>query len=235
MIDDLGNQKHICNIIINQVYKFNKSIYKNKVPEECKLFIGSQFIILKPEFSTLREVNLKKKKDATIKNIHIFFSSSDQLGLTIKYSKLLIKNFPNVNLHIAVAKNFKHIDSLKNLGNQTNRISWVKDHKNIESQIAKCDIAIGTPGMITWERACLGIPSIQIGTTDYHQNIMKKLDHYGICKWLGHAKNLSDKEFIETCNNFFVDKNALKNMRDICFRAVDGKGLERIYEIIMNY
>ena len=53
LIDDLGNQKHSCNIIINQVYKFNKSIYKNKVPEECKLFIGSQFIILKPEFSTL--------------------------------------------------------------------------------------------------------------------------------------------------------------------------------------
>lgn len=234
LIDDLGNQIHSCNILINQVYKFRKSIYKNKVPKDCKLFIGSKYIILKPEFQKIRKVNLQKKTDDEIKNIHIFFSSSDELGLTIKYSKLLIQNFPNINLHIAVAKNFKHTSSLKELEEKTKRIFWVKNHKNIELQISKCDLAIGTPGMSTWERACLGIPSIQIGTTEYHEDIMSKLDYYGICKWLGHTKNLNDEKFIEICNDFFTDPQALKKMKDICLRTVDGKGLERIYEIIMN-
>ena len=48
--------------------------------------------------------------------------------------------------------------------------------------MSKCQIALGSPGMLTWERACLGLPSIQIGTADYQNPVMKKLEIYEICK-----------------------------------------------------
>ena len=100
--------------------------------------------------------------------------------------------------------------------------------------MAKCQIAIGTPGMTTWERACLGIPSIQIGITDYHEEIMKRLSSFGICNWVGHVDNLKDERFISICNNFFKDKKALKKMSKICMKKFDGDGMQRIYSKLIE-
>ena len=93
-----------------------------------------------------------------IENIHLFFSSNDKKALTLKYSKLILENFPYINLHISVGNNFNNIDELKDLQSKTKRVSWFQNNQNIENQMVKCQIAIGTPGMITWERACPRYP-----------------------------------------------------------------------------
>ena len=69
----------------------------------------------KPEFAALRENLIKLEPIDKIKNIHLFFSSSDEKGLTLKYSKLLLENFPFLKLQITVGNGFKNIDKLKEL------------------------------------------------------------------------------------------------------------------------
>ena len=232
IIDDLASNMHSCDILINQVYNIKKNSYKNLVTDKCKLFLGSKYLILKNNFNEIRKNINFKKLDEEITNIHLFFSTSDELGLTIKYSKLLTDNFPNINLHISVGNEFQYLDELIKLQKKTNRIFWIKNNRNIEKQFSYCQVAIGTPGMTTWERACLGLPSIQIGITDYHDEIMNKLENYGICHWLGHVNKLSDEKFLAKCREFFTDKRSLKKMSKKCFNTVDGKGIERIYKII---
>ena len=234
IIDDLANKKHDCNFLINQIYKTKKSSYNNLVPNKCNLLLGSKYLILKSGFLEAREKVKEKVFNAEISDIHIFFSSSDELGLTIKYCKLLLNNFKRINLHVSVGNQFKFIDNLESLKKETKRISWVQNNPNIENQLAKCQIAIGTPGMTTWERACLGIPSIQIGITDYHEEIMKRLSSFGICNWVGHVDNLKDERFISICNNFFKDKKALKKMSKICMKKFDGDGMQRIYSKLIE-
>ncbi|MDC3175772.1 UDP-2,4-diacetamido-2,4,6-trideoxy-beta-L-altropyranose hydrolase [Prochlorococcus sp. AH-716-D13] len=232
IIDDLANKLHNCDVLINQVYNVEKKIYKNLVNDECKLFLGSKYIMLKNNFKKIRETIDFEKLDQKITNIHLFFSTSDELGLTIKYSKLLTENFPNINLHISVGNQFKYLEKLIELQKKTNRIFWIKNNSNMEKQMSYCQVAIGTPGMTTWERACLGLPSMQMGITDYHDEIMNKLSDYGICNWLGHVNKLNDEIFINKCKLFFKDKLSLKKMSKKCLNTVDGEGMERIYRII---
>ena len=214
VIDDLANKKHYCDALINQVYGVETSKYRDLVPKNCQLFLGSKYIILRPQFLIERNKLTTKINFSKITDLHIFFSSNDNNGLTIKYSELLLNNFPDINLHLSVGNYFINLNRLKDLSSKNKRINWVQNNPNIEKQLSKCQIAIGTPGMITWERACLGIPSIQFGTKDFQNDILVKLSEYGLCKWLGNEKSFDEKYFIKTCRDFFEDKSFLIQMRE---------------------
>ena len=49
-----------------------------------------------------------------LKSRHTSFSSNDKNGLTIKYSNLLLDNFPGINLHISVGN--IQLNELRHLG-----------------------------------------------------------------------------------------------------------------------
>lgn len=233
VIDDLANKNHNCHILINQVYGSEPSLYKGLINDSCQLFLGSKYIFLRPQFNLLRKNLNKTQNFEKITDIHLFFSSNDKNGLTIKYSKLLLENFPKINLHISVGNYFVNLKELKDLASKYKNINWIQNNLNIEEQMAKCQIAIGTPGMTTWERACLGIPSIQLGTKDFQDDILNSLSSHGICKWLGNEKYVSDEYFIKTCKEFFKNKEMLKEMREICLKVIDGEGLKRVIKIIL--
>lgn len=234
VIDDLASKKHECDILINQVYGIKESTYKELVNKSCKLYLGSKYIMIKPEFAALREKFVKINSIEKIKNIHLFFSSNDKNELTLKYSRIILENFPFINLHISVGNGFKNINELEELKTKTNRISWFRNNQEIEKQMLKCQIAIGTPGMITWERACLGIPSIQIGIKDFQDDILSELDSLGICKWIGLEKKINKNDFVDICRVFFQDEKRLLKMKKKCLQAIDGKGMERVINIVMK-
>lgn len=233
VIDDLANKKHSCDFLINQVFGIKPFVYKNLINNSCELFLGNKYIMLRPEFLRMR--NSKNNFDSfDVNDIHLFFSSNDKNALTIKYSNLLLDNFPEMNLHISVGNNFLELEKLRQLGLNNKRLNWKKNNLNIEEQMSKCQIAVGTPGMITWERACLGIPSIQLGIKDFQDNILSDLDSLGICKWIGQEKEIKEKDFIDICRDFIKDKQKLLEMKRKCLAAVDGKGMERVVKILMQ-
>ncbi len=234
VIDDLAQKRHHCDILINQVLGVKASKYKNLVPKNCKLFLGTKYIMIHPQFILERDKLPKKIDFAKIKDVHVFFSSNDHNGLTIKYSELLLRNFPELCLHLSVGNYFKDLKKLKELSSKNKKIKWIQNNSNIEKQLSSCQIAIGTPGMMTWERACLGIPSIQFGTKDFQDDILEQLSKYGLCLWLGNEKYIEEKKFIKICTNFFKDKNLLSEMRNKCLKSVDGKGIQRVIKILLD-
>ena len=234
VIDDLADKKHYCDFLINQVFGIKSSIYKKLINNSCKLFLGSDYIMLRPEFAGMRNKSLNKFESIEVKDVHLFFSSNDKNGLTIKYSNLLLDNFPEINIHISIGNNFLELRKLKQLAFNNKRIHWKQNNLNIEKQMARCQIAIGTPGMITWERACLGIPSLQLGIKGFQDSILNDLDALGICKWIGPEKEIKEGEFIHIFRNFIEDKKYLSEMRRKCLKAVDGKGMERVVRILMQ-
>tara|TARA_Y100000994_G_scaffold113984_1_gene93833 strand:- start:100 stop:678 length:579 start_codon:yes stop_codon:yes gene_type:complete len=169
-----------------------------------------------------------------ITDIHLSFGLNDKDGLTIRFSKLILEHFPELKLHIAIGNKFNYLEELHKLSNSSIKVSWLKDTKNIENQMAKCQIAIGSPGMITWERACLGLPSIQIGSSIEQVEIMNKLQPYEFLSWLGLANKLDDIIFIEEFRKLIENPLLLKKMNKNCLKIVDGLGLDRVCRILLN-
>ncbi len=234
VIDDLAHKKHYCDILINQVLGVETSKYKDLVPKNCKLFLGNEYIIMRPQFFIERNKLPNKIDFSNITDVHLFFSSNDNNGLTLKYTELFLKQFPEICIHLSLGNYFKDLEKLKELSSKNKKIKWVQNNSNIEKQLSSCQIAIGTPGMMTWERACMGIPSIQFGTKDFQDDILEKLSKYGLCIWLGNEKYIDEKNFIKICRNFFEDKALLAEMRNKCLKTVDGKGIQRVIDILLD-
>jgi spore coat polysaccharide biosynthesis predicted glycosyltransferase SpsG len=94
--------------------------------------------------------------------------------------------------------------------------------------MSECDIAIGAPGMATWERACLGLPAAYVAVSENQIPILEKLAAQGFCAFIGLDRDIADKYFVETVTEFVGDGRKLAAMRDLGMVAVDGLGTERV-------
>ena len=91
-----------------------------------------------------------------------------------------------------------------------------------------CDVAIGAPGMATWERACLGIPGAYIAVAENQIPILKNLEAQGFCAFIGVDRDLTDRQFVASLESFLENAAGLLAMRELGMAAVDGRGAKRV-------
>ena len=234
VIDDLADRKLNCDLLINQVYKMEAAAYRNLVPAECKLLLGSNFAILKPQFLEMRKSILREGLPTHVKRINLLFSSGDPLGLSLLFAKIIINNFQNIEVLINTTSNSNIKEQLKSLCIHSASVQCIIDSENVAQDMSSCQFAIGTPGMSTWERACLGIPSIQIGSSTNQIPIMKMLHQEKLCYWLGMPSDLNHEAFIVLLDKLLHDTKWRHDVRESCMLAIDGLGTERVTKSIVH-
>ena len=118
-----------------------------------------------------------------------------------KFIKKMVKNVKNINLHV-------QIPSLCNL-------------------MKSADLYIGSGGTTTWERCCLGLPSIVISTAKNQITYNEKLHNKGVVNYLGTTENVSEKKIISSILKFF-NKPKRKTMSENAMKITNGRGVSLI-------
>lgn len=81
VIDDLADRSHDCDILLDQNFLLNSTDrYNSLVPQTCKLLLGTDYALLKPDYAKLRE--RLPYREGTIQRLLIFFGGSDPDNLT---------------------------------------------------------------------------------------------------------------------------------------------------------
>ena len=88
------------------------------------------------------------------------------------------------------------------------------------------DLAIGAGGTTTWERACLGLPTIVISTASNQHEIAKALSDHQYITFLGDASHLSSIDLFNTLRSYCTNSCNLKKNG---FSLTDGFGGERLF------
>ena len=228
VIDDLADRKHQCNLLLDQTFGREIDDYVSLVPDNCELIIGSQYALLRPEFAKWRDYSIKRRANIQLSSLLINMGGIDKNNITCAIlDKLKFCNFPsNFEIKIIIGKlspNLNEVShAIKNLPCLSNLLV---DPKNIAEIMANSDLAIGASGSTTWERCCLGLPTIQFITAKNQEVI---------------AKFLASKGAIKVCENFDNVTNlvnsAKKWIKDVGIAAqniVDGSGSKKVaYKVI---
>jgi len=178
-IDDLV-RKHQADLILDQTLLRNSLEYKDINPRSVVL-VGCDFALLKPNFISYREKALEVSVLPLEVKILISMGGVDQPNATLQTLEALSKiigNKPSVTVLLSSAA--PHYQSVKNFSLEHS--SWVNHIgfvENMAELMLAHHIAIGAPGGTSWERACLGIPSIIIPLADNQQTISAKLVQVG--------------------------------------------------------
>tara|TARA_B100001057_G_scaffold500955_1_gene619179 strand:- start:18244 stop:19245 length:1002 start_codon:yes stop_codon:yes gene_type:complete len=217
VIDDYVSKIHNCDIIINynnlNLTQIKKIKSKNK---GSKFAIGKKFLILNKDF--IKEKNNAKKR-IKIKNVLIFFGSSDHTMETDKIFKL-VNSFKNLNFNLVLSSYNKNLVKLKK---KYQRLRNIKIHTDLNSKkfaklIIKNDLSIGAGGVNLNERLYLGLPNIVVETSDNQSLNIDYLIKKKIIFYLGKSKNLNNEKYKRQFNEIM---NSKKIFRDISNKSFD--------------
>jgi len=104
----------------------------------------------------------------------------------------------------------------------------------ITSIIKKADLAIGSAGVNTWERICMGLPALVISYAENHKVLLSDLAKKEYIDYLGNASDVSDsiikKVILDKINKTSIQ---LEQSNDI-FQLVDGQGTDRVAKKMLN-
>ena len=227
VIDDLADRKHQCDILLDQNFGRSLQDYKELVPTSSKLLMGSKYALLRPEFEKYRQYSLNRRKNEKFKKLLVNMGGTDTDNITGKViERLQIAKLPkDVEITIVMGKTAPHLSNIITSVNKLPYGSEVKvDVDNMAELMANADIAIGASGATTWERCCLGLPTIQLVTAYNQEFIASKLNK------INAIKLVEIDDVVENLENF---QYWMKSTGESASKVTNGSGIKSVLECLV--
>jgi UDP-2,4-diacetamido-2,4,6-trideoxy-beta-L-altropyranose hydrolase len=224
-IDDLSNRAHSCEILLDQTFGKHPVEYQNLVPRNCRLLVGSEYALLRPEFAKLRGLSLSRRQNKGINSILVTLGGVDRDNITgIVIEAIRLSGFAkNTDITVVMGKSSPWIEEIQTLASDLDRITVKVDVSNMAELMKDSDLCIGAAGSTAWERCCLGLPSIMLVLADNQKEIALQLNNAGaaiLCK--NSIEDISDALL-----DLYEDQARLIKMGRIASAICDGIGVER--------
>ena len=174
-IDDLVRE-HKADIVIDQTLLRKPEEYVKQNNNGINL-TGSEYALLHPKFTAKRELALDN--NTCPNNIKVLLSmggiDKDNVTLSVLKALALLKSEkPQVTVLLS-RKSPSYEDVKKYCMQHSDWTKHIDFSDNMAEVLLEHAVAIGAPGTTTWERACLGVPSIIIPLADNQRTIATNL------------------------------------------------------------
>ncbi|MCZ2443319.1 MAG: UDP-2,4-diacetamido-2,4,6-trideoxy-beta-L-altropyranose hydrolase [Flavobacteriales bacterium] len=232
VIDDLADRQQDCDLLLDQNLIENmQSRYIDLVPQQCIKLIGPKYALLQSEYSKLHKQTPRKRNQ--VQRIFAYFGGVDTYNLTTKtitaFNQL---KQPDIELDLVVSALCLNLGTIENLALHNKRIHLHQSLASLAPLMIQADLAIGAGGATSWERCCLGLPSIVVTVAENQEPIAKEMHKQRYINWIGNASEV-DSEQLLTAMNRVIDNANLDNWSKHCATLVDGLGAQRVVEAMM--
>lgn len=222
-IDDLLRD-HDAELILDQTLGRKESEYHST----GKVLVGSQHALLAPHFSRCREQALDTVLMTTPPKVLLSMGGVDQPNATLHVLKSLV-NQRDCSITVLLGPKAPHYPEVKAFCADNNNVTHHNFVHDMATLMLKHDIAIGAPGTTSWERACLGLPSIIIPLADNQTTISHNLvQHHAAL-----AIDFDDipSKLLSAYDALLEDWN---RYRESNLKLCDGLGVNRVVLAIKN-
>ena len=231
VIDDLANRPHECNLLLDQNLGRTKFDYENFLPHSCKRLIGPKFAVLRPEFPALREKSLERRKNPELKRILISMGGVDRANVTGQVLEAIAKSslLSSTTLDIVLGPAAPHLKQI---------CQWVTRMRveatvgvgvsNMSERMSLADVSIGASGGTSWERCCLGVPSLVVALEKNQVLSAAALESAGAALNIVDAQSIQRALCVLSCDLRQADR--LARMSKAAARITDGFGVGRVVE-----
>jgi UDP-2,4-diacetamido-2,4,6-trideoxy-beta-L-altropyranose hydrolase len=227
VIDDLANREYFCDFLVDQTWGRKEEEYKDKVPVSCKLLLGSDYSLLRKEFSEFRDFTLKNRKAYKgIQNILVSMGGMDQKNMSIE----ILDTLNQINwvyepvINVVIPGSSKYTEKIYHYAEHSQlAINILTDAMNMHELMSDADLAIGTAGTTSWERCSLGLPALVFIDADNQKTIGKRLETAGAIK-LWNSREELKIQISEILGNQELWFSMMRSAAQIC----DGTGCSRL-------
>ncbi|TDO16637.1 MULTISPECIES: UDP-2,4-diacetamido-2,4,6-trideoxy-beta-L-altropyranose hydrolase [Halomonas] len=235
VIDDLADRRHVADLLLDQNLGRRAEDYRGRVPEACQVLAGPRYALLRPEFREWREASLSRRaREPRLQRLLINLGGVDKDNVTGQVLDALTACDLPDDLQISVVMGAS-APWRKSVTAQAREMPWptevVVNVSDMARRMAEADLAIGAAGSTSWERCCLGLPTLMVVLADNQREIADALAGKGAALPL----DLSELEASLVAQ--LAALTAPDMLSTTCQRAadlVDGKGATRVMAVMQG-
>jgi UDP-2,4-diacetamido-2,4,6-trideoxy-beta-L-altropyranose hydrolase len=194
VIDDLSDRTHQADLLLDQNFfgEATHQRYQALVPRKCRQLLGPYYALLGPEYAQLNPLVPPRN---TLQRVLVFFGGVDPDNLSGRALEALMDP-ALADLVVDVVMGFQspHRHEVAELVVRRPNTTLHGPLPSLAGLIARADLAIGAGGATTWERACLGLPSLVVAIAANQLPFAEALDKAGYIQLCGVGASVTAKE-----------------------------------------
>lgn len=230
VIDDLADRPHDCDVLLDQTYGRDAADYAAKVPSGCRVLAGAQYALLRQEFATLRPRSLeRRRRGGPARRLFVSLGMTDVGGMTQTALSAALAAGPDLLIDVMLGSVTPGLTSVHALAAGHDRVAIHVDPPNPAELMLMADLAIGAAGSTTWERCCLGLPSLTMVLAPNQREICRNLSDEGAILVID--DNTQDG-IVRQLVRLKDDVACLRGLSERSSRIADGRGAELVVDAL---
>jgi len=213
VLDDLADRSHCCDILLDPGIEAGlEKKYSGLTPQDCKLYVGPHFAILRTEFDLARDRMVPRVNGKIPERLVVMFGGNDQDHSTLKALKVISAVAPpGTSIDVVVSKANQNGHEIREYCTGKMDFEMHFDVDRVASLFQNADLAIASGGGATWERLYLQLPSLMKVIAENQRGPLSCMQELGLIELYENEEQLREK--LITCfkHGVSLPKNVVSN------------------------
>lgn len=213
-------------IVLNANLGATAQAYDGRVPARAALLVGPRYALLRPEFARLRAA--QPPRDGGLRRVLVSLGGADAPNHTAKVLEALREPaLAALQVDVVVGALNPHLDALQAAVRSLPDARLHRDVDDLAERMAQADLCVGAGGTTSWERACLGLPTVVLSIADNQLRPARALAAAG-CALHFEAATVSAAELGQAVALLARQPELLRAMGLAAAALTDGYGARRV-------
>jgi UDP-2,4-diacetamido-2,4,6-trideoxy-beta-L-altropyranose hydrolase len=225
-IDDLADREHDCDVLLDQNLGRKADDYEGLVPPTCRLLMGPEYALLRPQFAAARAAALARRKGRSeVERILMNLGATDPQNATGMVLEGIKRSGIKADLDVVLGAGAPHLEEVRALAENLPQPTRVHvDARDVAPLMAAADLAIGAAGTSSWERCCLGLPSLLVVIADNQRTAAAALEAAGAARLVGWHADCDAVAVAAQISSLVAAPEARARMSARAAEVCDGRG-----------
>jgi UDP-2,4-diacetamido-2,4,6-trideoxy-beta-L-altropyranose hydrolase len=231
-IDDLADRDHDCDLLLDQnLYDGVEQRYASRLPTHCRQLIGPGYALLRPEFADARARLSRTTKP--VSRLLISFGGIDATNGTTRVLRS-VTDFPALSLDVVIGPGHPNRREIQELTSERPGTTLHIGTNRMAALMSEADAFFGAGGSTTWERFCVGLPSLVIAVAENQIPTAQHLSKLGAIHYIGRQSDLTPDGLRAALSRFLADDAGRARMTEVGLELVDGLGARRVADAMLD-
>lgn len=220
VIDDTADRALCADALLDHNWApDHRAKYASRLQREPHWLCGPRFALLSSPYQHAPRYGLHD----SVRSIGIFMGGTDPGGMSARaLTACRLAGFTGPVGVVSTSSN-PHLAGLRQACMADGHATLTLDAPDLADFFARHDLQIGAGGGATWERCCIGAPTIALALADNQSSVLQGIEQLGAVIWCRNAHNLPT--WIRETN---ADRSRRASLYQQSTRLVDGCGSERV-------
>jgi UDP-2,4-diacetamido-2,4,6-trideoxy-beta-L-altropyranose hydrolase len=228
VIDDLADRPIDADLLLDQSTPASvPDAYANLIATHVPRLLGPRFAMLQPVYAMLRRT--LPPRDGSVRRLLVFFGAHDPTASALRVLGVLAEEeFSQLAVDIVPGGNHEQIKAIRERAREHYHWTVHDALPGLAGLMARADLSIGAGGTTTWERACLGLPTLVAAIAENQVSIAKRLAGENAIAFMGDGSQLSNDQWRVGMRDLIRSSDRLRELEMNSRQLADGHGAGRV-------